>query len=465
MPGLFQGLELGKRAMLTHQLTLQTIAHNIANVNTPGYSRQRISICATRPELSATGAVGTGVQALDIRHIRDLFLGEQFRQNSKSLGQWSYKEKTLSQVEALFSEPNENTLSDQMNKFWNAWSDLSTDPSSMSSREAVLGQANLLVNSFHELASQLYKLQDATDRDLVNLTSEVNRFTGEIASLNHQIKQCELGTGKANDLRDERDLILDKLAAIIDVNTIEDTSGDMTVYLGAMAIVSNDEAIGIKVDVFNDRGHLKHVLAWKGTSITIKNLNGQIKGLLDSRDEIIPRYLEELNKLSSTIVEEVNALHSTGYALDGSTGTNFFDTNYTDAATIRINPEIINNLAKISSASIPDAESDNTIALAIADLRNSKVMGNNTTSIDDFYNGLVGTMGVEVHESQSFTSRYELLANQIEDARQSVQGVSLDEEMTAMIKSQHAYDAAARIITTMDEALDTVIHGMGRVGR
>ena len=465
MAGLFQGLELGKRALLTHQLALQTIAHNIANVNTPGYSRQRINIGSTSPEIMKAGAVGTGVQATDIRHIRDLFLGEQFRQNNKSLGQWSYKNKTLSQVEALFSEPNENTLSDQMNKFWSAWSDLSTDPSSMSNREAVLGQTNLMLNSFHELSSQLTKLQDATDRDLVNLTGEVNRLTGQIARLNHLIKQCELGVGKANDLRDERDVIIDKLASIIDINTVEDNTGDMTVYIGAMSIVSNGKTLGIEVNVFNDNGHLRHALTWKGSKITVKNLNGQIKGLLDSRDEIIPRYLEELNNISQALINEVNGLHRTGYGLDNTTDNNFFDTNYTDAVNIRINPDIIANPVKIAAASTTDAESDNTIALAIAELRNCKVMDNNSTKIDDYYNGLVGVLGVEVYEAQSFTSNYELLSNQIEDARQSVQGVSLDEEMTAMIKFQHAYEAAARIITVMDEALDNVINGMGRVGR
>ena len=113
MAGLMQGLEIGKRALLSHQIYLQTIGHNIANVNTPGYTRQRVTISSTFPSDTPVGMVGTGVTVEDVRHVRDLFLGEQYRQESKSLGQWTYKQKVLSQVESLFAEPNDNTLADR----------------------------------------------------------------------------------------------------------------------------------------------------------------------------------------------------------------------------------------------------------------------------------------------------------------------------------------------------------------
>ena len=118
MPGLFQGLEIGKRALLSHQVNLQTIGHNISNVNTPGYTRQRVTVRTTLPEQSPIGSVGSGVTAVEVRNIKDLFLGNQLRQENKSFGQWAYKEKILSQVESIMNEPNDNTLSDLMNRFW-----------------------------------------------------------------------------------------------------------------------------------------------------------------------------------------------------------------------------------------------------------------------------------------------------------------------------------------------------------
>ncbi|MDH3892632.1 MAG: flagellar hook-associated protein FlgK [candidate division Zixibacteria bacterium] len=465
MPGLFQGLELGKRALLTHQLSLQTTGHNIANVNTPGYRRQRVGVKTTIPELQTYGSIGTGIKATDVRHIRDLFLGNQFRQNSKSLGQWSYNSKTLSQVEALFNEPGDNTLGNLITEFWNGWSELSVTAGNINFRENVLSDANKLVNGLHDMARQLTDLQDSVDRDMVNLTADVNRLSTEIARLNHEIERSELDGVVANDLRDSRDLLIDNLSVIVDVNTSQNEDGDMIVYIGAMALVDGDKALSIGTETVNENGSVKHNLVWEGTKISFKNLNGQIKGLLDSRDKIIPDYLSRLDDIAKTLVDEVNALHTTGYGLNNYTGYEFFDSRFTTAATIQINQEVATDPEKIAAATQMDSQSDNTMALAIFDLSDQLLMKDNSMTINDFYNSLVGTLGVETHEAGSFTDNYEILGQQIHNARQSVEGVSLDEEMANMIKFQHAYDAAARVITTVDQALDTVINRMGIVGR
>jgi len=465
MPGLFQGLELGKRALLTHQMSLQTVGHNIANVHTPGFRRQRVTIATTSPEVLTYGAVGTGLEATDVRYIKDLFLGSQFRQNNKSLGRWSYNSKSLSQIEALFNEPGDATLGSLLNEFWGAWSSLSTEPENTSYRDEVLEQTTLLVNGLHEMARQLNELKDSVDRDMVNLTSEVNRLAKEIARLNHEIKRSELGGVSANDLRDSRDLLVDQLSEIIDVNTSHNEDGSMIVYLGAMALVDGDKALSIDARIINDNGSISHKLVWSGTDKTFKNLNGQIKGLLDSRDVIIPEYIEQLDQIARTLVEQVNSLHQSGYGLDNSTGVNFFDSRFTNAAAIQINAELLNDTDRIAAASLPDSVGDNTLALAVYKLRDQRIMKDNSITINDFYNSLVGTLGIETHEAQSFTENYELLGHQIDNARQSVEGVSLDEEMANMVKFQHAYDAAARVITAFDQALDTVIHDLGIVGR
>ncbi len=462
MSGLFQGLELGKRALLTHQLNLQTIGHNIANVDTPGFRRQRVSFSSSLPEQSMKGPIGTGIQAVGVRHIRDLFLTDQFRKDNRELGQWTYKEKTLSQIEAAFGEPSDTSLSSLITDFFDSWSSLARGD--QGAQSAIIEQAGLLTNAFHELSGNLINLQDSIDSDLVMITSDINSLTSEIANLNKQIKRTELDGHSANDLRDIRDYALDQLSELIDVNTHESAKGDMIVYIGSMAIVDQDSSHDLGTRVVNIDGRVRHELVWEGTEISVKNLTGKLKGLMESRDEILPHYLQELDTLAGALVEQVNAVHRAGYSADGSTEINFFDPHRLSATSIRINTEIVGNPAKIAFSQSGE-EGDTRIAKAIADLRTAQVLDNNTASLNSYYNGLVGSLGVEVRQAKSFAENYNVLVNQIENEKFAVQGVSLDEEMANMVKFQHAYDAAARVVTVMDQALDTVIHRLGIMGR
>ncbi len=464
MPGLFQGIELGKRALLSHQLYLQTVGHNIANVNTPGYSRQRVNLTTTYPEHDATGSIGTGVTVSDIRHVRDLLLGAQFRRENKSLGQWSDKQRIMTQIEAVFAEPNDNTLSDLLNDFWNAWSDLSTDPRSNACRRAVIDSTSRLTARFHDMAGQLGSLSDALNREIVSLVADVNRLTSEIAALNGQIALLELGGQRANDLRDRQDYLIDDLSRIVDVNTVTQPNGQVLVMIGALAVVDGAKHTEVGTVSFNDRGFLKHRLVLQDSDITVRNTNGRLKGLLDARDDIIPGYLAELDDLARGLVQQVNAVHETGFGLDGSAGRPFFDETFSGAASIRLNPLLVDNLDRIA-ASATGQVGDNAIALEIQGLRDRLLAGGGTATLNDYYNSVVGKLGMEAREAQELAGNYELLVHQILNARESVQGVSLDEEMANMVRLQHAYDAAARVITTMDEALDTVILRMGVTGR
>ena len=464
MPGLFQTIEVGRRDHLTHLAALQTIGHNIANVNTPGCTRQRVNIASTFPEDTYNGKIGTGVTVTDIRHIRDLFLGEQLRQETKSLGQWSYKGEIVFQVEQIFSEPQDNSLADLLNRFWDAWGDLSTSPYSVSKRVAIVEETRLLTNGFHQVYCQLDALYDSVDTEIVNTTSEVNKLSEEIARLNEQIKIQELGSSRANDLRDARDRLIDELSMIIDVNSITQPNGTTTVYIGSLTLVDGSDFLKISTKEIIKNGQVKHDLYWAGTSVRIKNLNGQLAGMIETRDKIIRKYIDQLNELASTLVAQVNQIHTAGFGLNATTGVSFFYTQYTDAAGISINTELALDPSKVA-ASVSGEPGDNRVALSMMDLRNMNVMQKNSSTMNDFFNGLIGQVGVESNTANSFTKNYELLINQIENAKESVQGVSLDEEMTNLIRFQHSYAAAARVITAMDEALDTVIVKMGIVGR
>ncbi len=464
MSGLFQGLEAGKSALLAHQLYLQTIGNNIANVNTPGYTRQRVNINPSPSIQTPFGSLGTGVRVSHITQVKDLFLGEQYRRNSKSLGQWSYKEKILTQVEILFNEPSDNTLSNHINEFWNSWDSLSQNAESTTNRQAVLSSAKKMINSFQDLSEQLYRLRDSINKDLASISDNINRYSAEIANLNEQIRIREVDGTMANGLRDARNLLVDKLSEYVDVNTIESSNGELRVMIGAMEIVNGSETNRLSTNVINEKGRMSHELVWEGTNIQITNINGQLKGLVDTRDELIPRYIDELDTMARSIIENVNSIHQSGYGLDGSTGKEFFDSNFLSAGTIKLNMALEISPDMIA-ASGSGERGDGTIALEIQNIRNERIMHNGSSTVNDFYNSLIGNLGVETNEAISFSENYQLMLQQVYNARESVEGVSLDEEMANMIKFQHAYDAAARIITTMDEALEVVISRMGIVGR
>jgi flagellar hook-associated protein 1 FlgK len=463
MPGLFAGIEAGKRALLTHQLVLQTIGQNIANVNTPGYTRQRVSIRATSPEDLPLGLLGTGVQVTDIRHIRDLFLGEQEREATKSLGQWSYKEKTLSEMEAIYNEPQENSLSDLLTRFWDSWSELATNSDSISNRKAVVATANQLVAGFQQLSQKMSSLREAADRDVAGMVAEINQKTAEIARLNQNIARAELDGSHANDLRDARDLTTQELAQLIDVRTVDKPNGEIVVHMGAMALVDGSKDFAIDYKTTNNGGVELSKIIWKGTNVELTNLGGQLAGLTESRDLLIPKHIEDIDELAKTVIEQVNALHVTGYGMNGTTNVSFFDPNFTSASTMRLSADVTIDPSKVAASL--SATGDNNIALAVSELRNARVMTSGAGTIGDFYDSLVSTAGLQAKEATSTTRNFELLVQQIGNARQSVEGVNLDEEMANLIKFQHAYDASARVISAMDQALDTVINSMGMVGR
>ncbi|MFH2035022.1 MAG: flagellar hook-associated protein FlgK [Candidatus Zixiibacteriota bacterium] len=467
MSGLFDGLELGKKALATHQLWLNTIGHNIANVNTPGYSRQRVSIQASQPYENALGPIGTGVEAFRISNIRDLFLNQQYRDDNQSLGQWTAAEKTITQIEEVFSEPSDGSLSNLLNQFWSSWSDLANnqDADLNTLKNNLKVNANLLTSAMHRIHSQLSAISDNVDKDIELTVQKVNVITTEIASLNMKISNIELGDERANDLRDQRDYLLDELSEYVDSNAVEQSNGTVTVLIGAMTLVDQNRSFDL--ETYKARGNSSAVteIVWQGTKVNINIVNGTIKGLTETRDEVIPKYLQALDDIAAALVTNVNSLHLTGYNSSGTTGTNFFDPNNRSAANIKLTDDILNESSNIASASTPDSPGDRTIALAISDLSTSKVLVGGTSTINDFYQSLIGNIGSESAKAQNLKSTLELVVAQLENSRQSVQGVSLDEEMTQMIKFQHAYDAAARVITTMDEALNTVINNMGLVGR
>jgi flagellar hook-associated protein 1 FlgK len=458
--GALVGFELGKRALLSQQLAMNIIGHNIANVNTPGFSRQQAVLQSTYPLDTTLGKIGTGIEVNSIRRLRELFLDTQFRQENQSLGKWSSVQKTLSQVETIFNEPSDTSLGALLDKFWSSWQELSTNPESQAARSSLREQAQLLTNAFHNVSSLLNDLKESLNEEISAKVTEINSIGEQIATLNDQIAKAELSGQKANDLRDKRDYLVDKLSQYAPVKVVEQKTGAITVYFGSLSFVEGNSFFSLEINQIGGENQALNQVIWNSGIGEVKFPNGELQGLIEARDEIIPNYLEKLNGLASGLVNAVNVSHRKGFGLDGSTNINFFDPDKISASNICLSDEILNDLNKII-ASESGAPGDNKIALEIAGLKDARVLNNGTSTLNDIYKSIIGILGARAQESNDLVESQQLLVNQIENSRQSVQGVSIDEEMANLVKFQRAYEAAARVITTMDEALITIINGVG----
>jgi len=451
-------LDIGRGALLAHQKAISITGHNIANVNTPGYSRQRVNM-ATNPGLtSVPGQMGAGVRVSDIQRIYDQFLGSQINTESYNLGKWEAEKSSLERVEIVFDETTGFGLNQAMGDFWNAWQDLANNPEGHTERQVLVAKSEIMAETFNKISSDLNQQQNDIDSSIEGAVIEINTIAGQISDLNIKISDIEKSGQSANDLRDERDLLLKELSSMIDISTFEGNDGQVSVLVGSgRPLVQPPYSLSLST-VTNASGHEDVVWVDRdGNTVDITNdiSGGKLKGWLEVRDVKIEDYKARLDDLASSIITEVNNLHTAGFDLNGAAGGAFFTG--TSASDIAVDTNIINDVNLIA-ASGTGAPGDNSNAIAIANLQNGLLMSGGTTTYDDFYNSLVSDVGIDVQSAQMNYDHQTAMAASLDNYRESISGVSLDEEMVNLVKFQHAYDAAAKLISAVDEMMNTVMN-------
>jgi len=450
-------LDIGSRALLAHQKAISTTGHNIANVNTPGYSRQRVNLSTSPGMTSMPGQMGTGVRASDIQRIYDQFLGSQINTESYNQGKWEAQKSSLERVEIIFDETTGFGLNQAMGDFFNALQDLSNNPAGHTERQVLLAKSEIMAETFNKISSDLNQLQNDLDSNIEGTVIEINTIAGEISDLNFKIGDIEKSGQNANDLRDKRDLYLKELSSMIDISSFEGNDGQVTVSVGSgTPLVQPPYAFSLSTAT-NASGH-ENVL-WvnrDGSTVDITNdiSGGKLKGWIDVRDVTIENYKTSLDNLASSMITEVNNLHTGGFDLNSVAGVNFFTGSL--ASDISVNPVIAGDVNLIA-ASGTGAPGDNSNAIAIANLQNSLLMSGGTSTYDDFYNSLVSDVGIAVRSAQVNYDHQTAMVSSLDNYRESIAGVSLDEEMVNLVKFQHAYDAAAKLISAVDEMMNTVM--------
>lgn len=380
MTSPFFGLDIATRALRANQTLVDIANQNIANANTPGYSRQAAVIKETMPypipvfkQSGEPGQLGTGVQVTDVTRTRDSFTDYQYRNQIASQGRWTAKQDTLKQIEAVVNEPSASGVSSLLNKYWNSWQEVANSPSDVSVRANLLEQGRAVADAFKNTA-QLYQQQQRDVDVQIRLgVDDVNNYAQQIANLNMQISNVETSGLRANDLRDQRDLLVDKLSGIVKVSTVESAEGSMNIYLGSRQLVDRDRVNQLGLDV--NSGPFARVIWGDGTSTSVNTSDGKLAGLIESRDTILQGRIDEINNLASRLIESVNGVHAAGVGMDGTGGLKFFSG--TNATDIGVDPTLTyNQVAAARQVESPPgsgtyihASGDSSNAVALAQLQ------------------------------------------------------------------------------------------------
>lgn len=519
------GLGSAYRGMAAAQAALNTMGNNVANANTDGYSRQRVDLTASTSiqEVSmntsvSLAQVGAGVDIQQISRIRDDFLEQKVRAETSTLGANQTVQEQVNLVEAQFQEPGDSGLNSVMTGYFNSWDELAAQPESVSARSQVREQGLAVANTLNSLNRNLTRMRVEADSQVQQQVADANTYLHQIANLNLQIAQTRVIGAGANTLMDQRDVALEKLSKIINIQTTSQADGKVFVYLAGRGLIDSDTNRPEELTTQAGAEESKFVdVAFRGQAIDSKTLGGSIGALIQVRDEIIGRsdpqaqpaasvapdsakyhgVLYQLDQLANEFAQKVNAWHSQGTGIDGSTGNDFFynndpgsaNQNFIGAGNIMVSKAIQNgplglNLIAAGHPLGTDADGnplvdpntgqpvaagpgDNGTAQKISSVR-SELWGergtqqlqvpNETRTLNDFYRSFLSNLGVAGQVADRTAKNQTNVLDQLNNQRESISGVNMDQEMSDMVRFQHAYNASAKVISVFDQMLDTLIN-------
>jgi len=398
--------------------------------------------------------LGNGVSIANIRRANAEFYTAQIRRESAVKSDWESASSALSQMEIIFNEPSDTGMANAMDEFFKSWNDLATEPTSVAARVSVKESADMLCHTFHSMDQSLVELESNINANIESNVFLFNELASRIAELNSEIVQDESsGFGTSGDFRDERDRLLAEMSQIASVEIKEDINGSVDVYLGGENMVHKDEYR--ELDTFtasgSDSDNLYVVI--KGKSNPIKLTGGGLSGLVESRDGYLADTREALDHLAEVFINKVNEVHQLGWTPSGS-GFDFFEGS--DAGTIGISGAITNNTNLIAS-SYDGTVGDNSLANDIAALSEANISSEEPMSINDLYQSTVAALGIHSMKAQGMVTNGELILDNLEMRKESITGVSLDEELINLSKFQNSYEAAAKVLNTINELMQTIL--------
>jgi len=459
MSSLFGTMSVALQSMLAQQSALEVVANNVANANTPGYSREVANFEESPPVLNGNTMVGTGVTMASVESVRDNILNLRIDQETSQQSNLNSYVGSMNQVQALFNETQGTGLQTYLTNFFNSFQSLARDPTSSPLRQATITAGQDLAGAFSQTSQNLTTIQQGLDQSVVQTTQQVNQLTSQIANLNQQIQEVSNSGDAPGALEDQRDQALTNLSKLIDTAVVYSNDGTVSVTTdNGTALVAGNQSDALTTQLNNTTG--MHEVFSQGSDITSSIAGGQLQGLINARDNGIPSTQSSLDDLAAGLISAVNKQQNTGYNSNGASGSDFFapftpstpDSNAGAAASMSV---AITSTDQIAASSNGTA-GDNGNATALANLQNVPVVSGQTAG--DYYSNLISQVGNDVSNATSEQEAVGLVLQQLTNQQASISGVSLDEEATNLVMYQRAYEAAARVISTVDELTSTTIN-------
>jgi flagellar hook-associated protein 1 len=452
-------MSIALQSLLAQQGAMGVVANNIANANTPGYSREIPILEESPPILSGNNLVGTGVTMASVESVRDNILNLRIQQETSQQSSLGSYVDSVDQVQTLFNETQGVGLQTYLSNFFNSFQSLSTDPTSSPLRQAVITSGQDLAGAFNQTSQSLSAVQQGLDQSVVQTVQQVNQLTAQVANLNQQIEQVSSAGDSPGPLEDQRDEDLTNLANLIDTAVIYNNNGTVSVTTtnGAL-LVSGNQSDALTTQLNTATG--MHDVFAQGTDITSTIAGGQLQGLINARDQSIPSAQSSLDNLAAGLIAAVNQQQNEGFDLTGAPGADFFTPFTPSAAGSNAGAAVTMSVALTNpsqiAASSNGTQGDNANATALADLQNQPIVSGQTAG--DYYSNLIDEVGNDVSNASSEQEAVGLVLQQLTNQQSSISGVSLDEEAANLIQYQQAYEAAARVISVVDELNNATIN-------
>lgn len=466
-------LNMARSGMNAQQTAVQIASQNIANAQTDGYSRKRVELTTAMSTVYPFGTLGTGVDVKTISRSRDALLDATYRTDSANQSAADTTASTLSQIQQVFGEPSDSGLSAALDTFWNSWSDLASDPTNGAAKAAVRSAGDNVASTLNRFAKQIDDIDQSNRESMNSDVNQINQTAKQVGELNQQIVAAEANGNVAGDLRDQRDLLLDKISTMTGGQVIERSNGSVGVYAAGRILVD-----GTMVKSLQMNDGQPPTVTFAGDTTPLTTMGGSLGAKIDISANRIPGVMAKLDSLAKQLVTTVNAIHSAGTTYSGTPAQpaaagNFFDV--TNPPPAGGDPLMTARGIKLAaSLAGPDdvaaagagapGPGDNSTASVLAALIGNPVsftsssgaaMG--TASFSDFYSGAVGDVATQVQYAQDDATVQQTLVSNADQQRQSVSGVSTDDELISVIQHQHSYQAAARLVSVVDDMTQTLI--------
>jgi flagellar hook-associated protein 1 FlgK len=463
MAGLFDTLSLGSRSLATYRQAIDTTGHNLANVSTPGYTRQRLVIESSSNSDSSVGPMGTGAEATKIVRIQNDQLDRQAQVENSVQAAAETKLDALQQAQAALQESIDRNspsgtstggISQGLADFFASVQNLSANVTQDEALVDLKGQAIALATNFNRTDARLADVQSSLNQTVQTQTGQANDLIGQIAKLNSQIISEEAGSGGiANDLRDSRQLKLEDLSKLVKVDTAEQPNGGMTVMAGGVTLVDGGTVENTLESFDPGNGELQVRAAGQATPLNLTG--GSITGAISVRDNEVAALRNNINSVASTLITQFNQIHAAGFSASGTTGANFFTG--TNASDIQLNSDLAAKPALIQTSGSPTASGDNSVARQLSALGSQAQSALDGLTFSARQAQTVATLGQQVSSAQSDVDDQGAISQFVQSQRDSIGGVSVDEEMSNLVMFQKAFEASAKLISMTDEMLTTII--------